>query len=228
MFSAILKSWNTCYSETFEKSVWLKRLFDGDLSLSHYKGLLLETYHHAGLNPQIQAFTTMYMNRNFHKIQKMFFKHAISEIGHDILALNDLVALGENEKAIRLTHPMPETIAYNAYVIYKIQFDNPLSYLGYLFHLEYLATQKGHSYMESLRSMGVPDKAMGFLEEHTTVDVAHNKLMEEYINTLVTDSDSLEVVSIAIRDSCQLHLNMIEASFKNGEKIYSERRGTAP
>ena len=99
MFSSLLNYWRTCHEETFGKSLWFQKLSAGDLSLSHYKGFLLETYHHAGLNPQIQAFCTMYMNRHLHKVQKMFFKHATSEIGHDVLALNDLVALGEDDRS---------------------------------------------------------------------------------------------------------------------------------
>ena len=221
MYSRLLSLWKSYYEEAFAQSTWVQRLAERDLSLSHYKGLLLETYHHAGLNPQIQAFSTFYMDRHLHKLQKMFFQHATSEIGHDELALNDLIALGEDEKTMRSYVPLPETIAFNAYVIYKIQFENPISYLGYLFHLEYLPMKHGASYIESLKLIGVPDEALSFIKDHSTVDMGHTRLMEHnYVQTLVKDEATFEVVSRTMYDSCRLHLNMIEAAFKNGEKIF--------
>ena len=228
MFSSIVEFWNNCYKETFAKSCWFQKLEGGELSLPHYKGFLLETYHQAALNPAIQAFCLMHMQEHLqHRTEKMFLKHAISEIGHDTLALNDLVALGEDKEAIQSSRPLPETMAYSAYIIYKIQFENPLSYLGYLFHLEKLPTQKGPSYMRSLSDMGVPNEAMGFLEEHAAVDIAHLRLMEEYVSALVVNQKSLDVVLCAIKDTCRLHLLMIEAAFANGENSESFLKETS-
>src|SRR5207302_1057002 len=114
-----------------------------------------------------------------------FYKHAVSEIAHDLLALNDLGALGVDMEKMKQTRPLPATAAFNAFPLMQIQFTNPIAYLGYLFHLEFLPTQQGRSHIERLMSLGVPENALTFLEEHATVDIGHNKMMERYIKYFV-------------------------------------------
>ena len=197
------------------------RLARGDFSLCHYKGFLRETYHHAGLNPQIQAMCTMFLKGRPRKIIKKFYQHAISEIGHDLLALADLGSLGVDKESIVNSRPLASTIAYNAYPLYEIQFCNPLSYLGYLFHLEFMPTQGGSDYIKSLKKVGVPDSALTFLEEHRSVDEQHNTFMKSYLEELIQNEKDLDDVIHATRNSCQLHGRMIVESFQNGEKLYS-------
>ncbi len=206
--------------DQINKKPWMQRLQSGDINLKHYKGFLLETYHHAGINPQIQAYATMFLKNNPREIVGMFYKHAISEIAHDVLAMNDLEVLGGNREKLEKTKPLPSTIAFNAFVLMQIQFVNPVAYLGYLFHLEFLPTNQGPGYLQLLSSLGVPAQGLTFLQEHATVDIGHNKLMEKYIKALVTDEKQLEDVLYSLRCSCHLHYKMLEAAFENGEAIF--------
>lgn len=219
MYERILKAWQEAMSSV-DQSTWFQRLESGDLDLCHYKGYLLETYHHAGLNPQIQGFATLYFKDNHRKIFDMFFKHACSEIGHDLLALQDLERLGESLEKMKATMPLPSTIALNAFVIHQIQFVDPVAYLGYLFHLEFMPTQKGHHYMAKLKQLGVPDEAMTFLDEHAHIDVGHNKMMMKYIEALVVTEEQYQKVHYAMLCSMHLHRRMIEDSLANGERAF--------
>ena len=219
MFDRIKTAWQT-EMDLINKKPWMQRLQSGDINLKHYKGFLLETYHHAGINPQIQAYATMFLKNNPREIVGMFYRHAISEIAHDVLAMNDLEVLGGDREKLEKTKPLPSTIAFNAFVIMQIQFVNPIAYLGYLFHLEFLPTNQGPGYLQLLSSLGVPKSALTFLEEHATVDIGHNKLMEKYIEVLVTDEKQLEDVLYSLRCSCHLHYKMLEGAFENGEAIF--------
>ena len=219
MFDRIKTAWQT-EMDLINKKPWMQRLQSGDINLKHYKGFLLETYHHAGINPQIQAYATMFLKNNPREIVGMFYKHAISEIAHDVLAMNDLEVLGGNREKLEKTKPLPSTIAFNAFVLMQIQFVNPVAYLGYLFHLEFLPTNQGPGYLQLLSSLGVPAQGLTFLQEHATVDIGHNKLMEKYIKALVTDEKQLEDVLYSLRCSCHLHYKMLEAAFENGEAIF--------
>jgi hypothetical protein len=215
MFEIILAEWEKEIKNLSEAS-WSKKLSAGDLKVQHYKGFLQETYHHAGLNPQIQAYATMFFKDNPRDMIGMFFKHAVSEIGHDLLALNDLKVLGEDPEVVKMSKPLPSTIALNAFVLYQIQFVSPICYLGYLFHLEFLPTLQGPVYMEQLKKIGVPVEALTFLEEHATIDIGHNKMMKKYIKELVKTDADLQNVLYTAKASCHLHQRMISDAIENG------------
>jgi pyrroloquinoline quinone (PQQ) biosynthesis protein C len=218
-FPQIIEAWAKS-AKVLNDTPWMRRLSSGDLALHHYKGYLQETYHHAGINPQIQAFCTMFLKGNPRTSVGQFFKHATSEIGHDLLALTDLQILGVDTKKVVNSKPLPATLAFNAFATHYIQFHHPIGYLGYLFHLEFLPTQSGHTYLEKLAKLGVPNEAMTFIHEHATVDIAHNKLMECYIEDLIKTDEDLAHVIYTAQSSCALHGNMIAAAFENGEKLY--------
>lgn len=219
MFQKLKDKWFEIMS-SLPVTEWQRRLDMGEVGLEHYKGFLLETYHQAGTNPQIQSYATMFLKGNPRDIVKMFYKHAVSEIGHDILAMNDLINLGVEKKVIVDSKPLPSTRALSSNVLFDIQFRNPIRYLGYLFHLEFLPTQNGPKHLQLLSELGIPKEAVTFLLEHATIDVAHNKLMETYVNELVTSSLIFEEVADTMYVTASLHQRMIDDSFINGEKIF--------
>lgn len=202
---------------------WMKNLATGNVNLAHYKGFLMETYHNAGLNPQLQAFASIYIPGRPRALVKKFYQHAISEIGHDSLALNDLEVLGVDREFVINSKPLPITSAFYANTAWGIQNYGIVYYLGYLFHLEFTPTQNGRRYIEMLASKGVPESAMTFLEEHTTVDVSHNKLMEVYVEELIKSPIDFEVMKESLKASVNLHSKVIGDSFLNGELLFSKK-----
>ena len=68
----------------------MQTLAQGRITLDQYKSVLREIYHYSKEDPQIQALATVYFRGDDRGTVKMFLKHAISEIGHDRMALADL------------------------------------------------------------------------------------------------------------------------------------------
>ena len=220
-FESIKNFWKTCTAS--QTGPWIDRLRAGELDVCHYQGFLLETYHNTRYNPQLQAYTTMFIPNNPHATVKRFYQHSISEIGHDQLALDDLMALGVDRAFVESSKPQPITTAFFANAIWGIQTKGPAYFLGYLFHLEFNPTENGKKYIEMLTSKGIPENALTFLEEHSTVDVAHNKFMEEYVRELVkTDADEA-IVCEAIAASVDLHNRVLASAFENGERVFGQR-----
>lgn len=199
---------------------WNRRLAAGDLGLAHYKGFLFETYHNAGLNPQLQGYATLFVDGRPRDAFKKFFQHAISELGHDLLAVEDLEALGVPRDSVLASSPLPETRAFFANTVYNIQSRGPAAYLSYLFHLEYTPTQNGPAIMEMLRGKGVPENALTFLHEHSTVDINHLKLMRTYLSEVVRTDAERDLFLGCLRECIVLHTRMLEASFENGERLF--------
>ena len=201
----------------FEQSPAMQKILSGNMSVQHYKSYLRQTYHYTRDNPQIQALATVYFRGTDRAFVKMFYKHAISEIGHDDLALNDLKMLGENTEHVRTENPLPATVALNAFVFYQIYNRNPIGYLGYLFFLEFLPTSSGAGYMQLLEQAGVPKEAMTFLLEHTHVDVYHNRLMEKYLEGLVQTEADLDAIIYTMRGTGVLYASILQAAFEQAE-----------
>lgn len=212
----IKAEWKKSYEEIL-KSRPFQRILSGDLTVDHYKSVLCQIFHHARENPQIQALATIAFRGKQRDLVKPFYRHAISEVGHDQLALNDLVALGEDVSKIPFERPLPATSAIIAYGFYQAQHLNPVGYLGYLFHLEFMPTQSGGAAMEALKRAGVPENAMSFIHDHATIDIHHNKLMETYVEQLVQTEQDLQDVIYAARTTARLYKNMLEEAFEQAD-----------
>jgi Iron-containing redox enzyme len=203
---------------SFLQSAGLRRLQEGNISLAHYAAYLTQVFHHTRENPQIQALATVYFRGHQRAAIKRFFRHASSEIGHDQLALDDLRELGATVDALPFQNPLPETTALISFPFYQIHNLNPVGYLGYLYFLEFLPTGSGGALMDALAGAGVPRTAMRFLHDHATIDVAHNRMMETYAETLITTERELRSVIYAMHVTGTLYASMIGAALASADR----------
>lgn len=171
--------------------------------------MLREIHHYAKEDPQIQVLAAVYFRGDDRAMVKMFFKHATAEVGHDLLALQDLKSLGEDVSLVSSTNPLPSTLALTAFPFYQITYRNPIGFLGYLYFLEFMPTHFGGAIRESLTAAGIPATAMTFLQEHITVDISHNRLMEEYLTRLVRNDTDLSATIYAMRVTAELYSHML-------------------
>ncbi len=212
-----LKQEFAAVSAEFNQSPAMKRFASGQMGVSHYKEILKQVYFYTRENPQIQALASVHFRGSDRDLVRMFFKHAVSEIGHDKMALSDLASLGEDPAPIPNGNPLPATRALTAFVFYEIQFGNPIAYLGYLYFLEFLPTGSGGIYMRMLENLGVPLSAMSFLQEHVSVDVQHNKLMERYAERIIQNEADYDAVVYAMRVTGQLYADMLAAALEQAD-----------
>jgi len=198
----------------FMASPPIQRLRRGDVTLAHYASYLRETYFYTREDPQIQALCTAWFRGSDRELVKPFLQQATSEIGHDQLALDDLRSLGFDTDAISRENPLPLTTALISFPFYAIQYRWPISYLGYLYFLEFLPTSRGADIAAALSSIGVPAESMSFLHEHRTVDVHHNRLMERYANEMVRTEGDLAEVTYAMEVTGRLFEGMLAGAFE--------------
>lgn len=205
---------------TFMGCRTITSLREGQISADHYKSILRQIFHHTRENPQLQALSTVYFRGHQREVIQRFYRHATSEIGHDKLALNDFKALGGDTTRVPYENPLPATLALLGYGFYEIYNRNPLGYLGYLFFLEFTPTTAGKGVMDALRAAGIPDRAMTFLKDHTTIDVGHNKLMEGYVEALVRYDWHADLVLSAMRTTGILYANMLDQAVAFSDAPY--------
>lgn len=197
----------------FNDCAGMQRFWAQELDANHYASLMREIYFHTRENPQIQALATVYFRGPQRRMVKPFLRHAISEVGHDQLALNDMQALGHDVAAIPQQHPLPATTALIAYPFYQINNLNAVGYLGYLYFLEAMPTSFGPDYMATLGQMGVTADAMSFLHDHSTIDIGHTRLMQDYITELIRSDNDLEAARYAMTVTADLYGRMLTDAF---------------
>jgi hypothetical protein len=100
-----------------------------------------------------------------------------------------------------------------SFPFYQVHYGNPVGYLGYLFNLKFMATRNGVLYMDMLANCGIPRNAMSFIAEHATVDLAHNKLMEQYIEELVVTESDIDSIPYAAKFTSNLYSKMLQAAY---------------
>lgn len=202
----------------FLSSKPMVRLFSRDITVDHYASYLRESYFYTREDPQKQAAAVAYFRGEDRKMVKYFLRHALSEVGHDQLALNDLVELGFNVDRTPEENPLPATLAMTAFAYYSIQYRRPVSYLGWLYFLEFLPTRQGDQLSAALRQIGVPASAMSFLDEHRTADAQHNKLVRMYADHMIRSEEDLAEVAYAMRVTGKLFANMLESAFESADQ----------
>lgn len=192
----------------------MRRLLEGDFTVAHYQSLLREIYFYARESPPFFAAILVHLRGAQRNYIKTMLQHASSETGHDELALADLRALGVNTDNIPNERPLPATSALISFSFYLIQYLNPVSYLGFVFHLEYLPTHFGQQIAQGFLQAGVPMSAMTFLLEHTEADVGHNLLMAEYVENLLLTERDVDDTIYAMQVTATLFGNLVEAAFR--------------
>ncbi len=187
----------------------LASLAAGTLKVDEYREIVREVYHFDRETPQIHAVAASYFHGRERDLVRLYFQHATSEVGHDELALNDFVTLGGDGTTVPYENPLPATTALIGYAYHQIQRLNPAGFLGYLYFLEFIATSSGGAAANWLRNVGVPDNALSFLLEHIEVDVTHNRLMERYVESVITTEAAFEAACHAMRTTGYLYGEMM-------------------
>jgi pyrroloquinoline quinone (PQQ) biosynthesis protein C len=71
--------------------------------------------------------------------------------------------------------------------------------------------------MDLLGQSGIRAEAMTFLRDHTEIDIAHNKLMEEYAPKLIRNEADLDAVRYALNVTGELFAAMLQGAIENAD-----------
>ena len=216
----VVRALESCFAEVvedFNASEPMRFIASGAFRVAHYKEYLRQVFHYTRENPQLLATASGFLRGADRDMVGLFMRHSIEEVGHERWALRDLAELGDDVTNVPFENPLPATLALNAFAYYQITHRNPVAHLGYLYFLEFLPTSSSAVYMRLLSSIGVPESAMSFLQEHAEVDVKHNLLMQRYVRELIRTDDDLAAVQYAMRATGRLYVEMLRAVFRRVE-----------
>jgi pyrroloquinoline quinone (PQQ) biosynthesis protein C len=205
----------TCWrQELFKTDLW-KAIDIGHFTIMDYVGFLTQTFHYTRRSALIQASVIPHFQVRHRELVSRFLLHATEESEHYLLALQDIGRLGHDASSIVGRNPTPLVEGYLGFIFNQISFVNPISYLGYLYQLEYMAIKIGPIFANSI-SVSVPgsSSAMAFLKTHAHDDVSHVAELEEILVSVESEHDIRCITYTAIT-SAVLYSKMMNDAFNS-------------
>lgn len=119
------------------------------------------------------------------RLFKAMLAHQADEFDHGEMAVRDYVNLGGDERRCRTSRPSPASFAVAACWQQIEHRRDPFMYLGALYLFEGLTPLVTGLIKPHLRTGGIPDSALEYIEFHSTEDIKHANLVNHMIAEVV-------------------------------------------
>lgn len=121
------------------------------------------------------------------RLVKAMLAHQADEFDHGEMALRDATSLGCDPDALRGRALSPEAFAVSGVWWMIARSRDPFLYLGALYLFEGLTPAVTAAIKESLRSKGLTDSSLEYIEFHSTEDIKHANLVNHLIARVAAD-----------------------------------------
>jgi pyrroloquinoline quinone (PQQ) biosynthesis protein C len=154
------------------------------------------------------------------KLLRRQLRHAIEEIDHDFLALNDLEKLGVKREEVIASRPEPETQAFASLIYDLVIRERPIGRLGYSFWAEGALNEEQLPFIaDRVRyHFELPDDHMTFLVAHAELDKGHSKAAIKAIEAHVRTDEDKEAVTYFGKATLRMYYHFLEAVFEKFER----------
>lgn len=172
-----------------------------------YAVYLTQAYHYTSHTPVNQARVALRdgLHPNY---RKFCLRHAEEEVGHELMALHDLRALGVQEDPSAF--PMlPGTEQKIAYLYWLAEHANPVSRLGYSFWAEDSYGPGGPVLTAMKAGMGLTDAQTTFFTAHADIDDGHVRDVRKVLGIACRCDADWEAVRRAMEQSLRLTFAML-------------------
>lgn len=185
---------------------------------------LWETYHYTKHNGVNQALCVMRTPTTEKQLLRAQLRHAIEEIDHDFLALDDLEKLGVDREEVVRSRPEPETQAFSSLIYDLVLRERPIGRLGYSFWAEGALNQEQLPFIaDRVRyHFDLPDDHMTFLVAHAELDKGHSAAAIKAIETHVKTEEDEEAVTYFGRVTLRMYYHFLEGVFEKFERGQAE------
>ncbi|MEM7345266.1 MAG: iron-containing redox enzyme family protein [Chloroflexota bacterium] len=113
--------------------------------------------------------------------------HQVEEFDHGEMALRDYMALGGDEVFARNRRMSPTAFSVAAMWRMLCHMRDPFAYLGALYPFEGLTPIISEKIKSILRTKGMGDDSLEFVDYHSTADLEHTRIVKELIAKIADD-----------------------------------------
>ncbi len=171
-----------------------------------YKNFLAQSYFYIRHSTKTLALAASHLSFEDNKLFKRMVKHIAEEMNHEMLCTKDLKNLGHG---IDEFQEFPETQSLYQAQYYKIQHQNPKSYLGYIYVLESSCVNILPRILKDKLNDKFDKLALTFLSVHADEDVDHIESAKKVISEL--SGSDLESVEDNMKFTMKSYLNFLRA-----------------
>ena len=171
-----------------------------------YCNYLAQSFYYIRHSTKTLALAAGHLNFEDSKIFKRMVKHIGEELNHEMLCSKDLKALGKTVEDYTET---PETQALYQSQYYKIQHENPLSYLGYVYVLESSCCMIVPKILREKLEPNYPRESYNFLKVHADEDPGHLTQLQEVLASL--KPEDMETVAENMFFTMTSFLNLLKS-----------------
>ncbi|RFZ18997.1 hypothetical protein VIMS_01279 [Mycobacterium marinum] len=215
-FDRLVASTTEVYDKRIDNHPGLALVLEGRMKREHYIRYLREIYHVVCHTTRIYSLAGARLGNEDRKLRDWFFEESHEENNHDLMAVNDLRAFGEDPERVLAEPPMAGAWGIISQGYYLATYGNPLGILGVASVTEAVgATLTGTVARALVEQYGFEPKQTTFLRAHSGFDVKHLEDVKKAVNNLVRDSDFDSIVQgrrMTIHFYSQMFDDILEAS----------------
>ena len=183
-----------------EESAFVKHLMAGEHVLPLYRAYLTQAYHFVRLTSSFTPLSARRMDPDLLELRQWILHHSAHEMGHELMALEDLVLLGMSAEDVRGSQPLAGTWAWVHFFHYEVTNRRPFAAMGVLYFLEGLAAKLAPIVGKQLASVleGEQRRAVSFVQEHGELDAEHSEEGRDMIARFCTDPADMDEIERSI------------------------------
>ena len=202
--------WATARGGAFWKGVVEGEHMSRDL----YRVLMVQVYHYTRHNSTNQAVAAFKADPGEIGLLRFVYGHADEELGHEMMVLHDLRAIGLLGRDEPITDvPLPATEALINYLYGVALREGPVARLGYSYWAESVYGHIAPVLLQARRSLQLTDDEMAFFVAHSEIDAKHAAAVAEMIRRWVRTPEQAQAVLQVLRTTLWLTLGLIEQAY---------------
>lgn len=216
----VAAAWN----EILTGSRLVRAITEGRVDRILYAMYMMETHHYTAHNARNQALVGVRLSDHA-PYAKFCFEHAAEEVGHEKMALHDVMSMGLKEHPVEIPRPLPETEVLIAYLYWISLVGNPLQRLGYSYWAEN-AYQYITPLIERLREvLGLERSQLTFFIAHAEIDASHFEEIRSVMKRTCKSASDWDDVERVMETSLRLTGAMLDAVYAEYERYRSGQAG---
>ena len=180
-----------------------------------YRDLMVQVFHYTRFNSMNQAMTVVQARPDQRALLRFAYRHADEELGHEMLVVHDLRAIGLIDRTDDLTTfpKAPATDALVNYLAGLAMTEGAVARLGYSYWAEDVYGHIAPLLAAVQQSLQLTERQMTFFVAHSDIDEAHGAEVRRVITKVARTPEDHEAIFRVAETSLWLTTQLMEQTF---------------